>query len=164
MVVLILIIIAVDDRVYISGTAADGTAVNPKYTFSQIRTGDWIIHGLPLLEVLILMLFDYQLYFRGLVYHWERSDHWTRRWWYWVWFYTAPLYLLILYAIIFDTRDKYTDKLSRAAGFAITFGISAVVMTVYALSVRVSETESVRLPDFYPSYLHAPPVKREQRR
>ena len=159
-VIIILIVVAIDDRVYVSGTAADpDTITTPEWTFSQIRTGDWIIHGLPLLEVLVVMLFDFQLYFRALIYHWERSDNWWRRWWYWLWFYVAPLLPLLIYTIIFDPREKYTDRLSLLAGVAIAFGVNLVVMTVYALSVRTSEPRGVVMPDFYPNYLHAPPLK-----
>lgn len=160
-VLIILVVVAVDDTVYITDTAADPDAVNPKYTFSEIRTGDWVIHGLPLIEVLVVMLFDFQLYFRALVYHWERSDHWWRRWWYWVWFYVAPLTFMLLYMLIFDPREKYTDELSLLAGVAIAAGLNLLVMTVYALSVRTSEPHGIRLPDFYPAYLHAPPTREE---
>ena len=162
-VIIILIVVAIDDRVYVSGTVADPAAtINPDWTFSEIRTGDWIIHGLPLLEVLVVMLFDFQLYFRALIYHWERSDNWWRRWWYWLWFYLSPLLPLLIYIAIFDPRKKYTDELSLLAGVGIVVGVNLLVMTVYALSVRTSEPHGIVMPDFYPLYLHAPPVKPPQ--
>lgn len=160
-VLIILIVVAIDERVYIVDTAADPSSLDPQYDFSQIRTGDWIIHGLPWLEVLVVLLFDYQLYFRALIYHWERSGHWRRRWLYWLWFAVAPLVPMLIYVTIFDVRKKYTDKVSRLAGVFIAIGLDLVVMGVYALSLRTSEPNGVVLPDFYPAYLHAPPLAPE---
>lgn len=156
---IILTVIGIDDRVYIAGTAADATLAVPLFSFRVIRTADWIIHGLPVLEVMVVDLFDYQIYCRGLVYHWERSAPWRRRIGYWAYFYVSPLIPMIIYMSIFDPRKKYTNKLSRAAGFGIAAGINFVVMTVYLLSLRTSETRPIKLPDFYPPYLHAPPTK-----
>ncbi len=152
-VILILIVIAIDDTVYITGTTADPNAVNPEWNFREIRTGDWIIHGLPLAELAILLLFDLQLIYRALLFHWERSDHWSRRWWIWVWNYVSPLILLILYSIIFDPREKYTDKLSRAAGLGIAIGLNFIIQTLFAFSVRMAQDDVWILPMFYPDYL-----------
>lgn len=151
---LIWVIIAIDDRVYVGGTAADPAAHTVKYTFSQIRTADWIVHGLPLLEVLLVYLFDFQLYFRAIIFHWERSAAWTARWWYWLWVYVGPLLLLLLYMAVFDPREKYTKKLTLAQGFGIAVALDLLVMTLFTLSVRLHEHTSVLIGDFYPSVLH----------
>jgi len=148
---IILIVIAIDDDIYEDGV--------DKYGISTIRTGDWIVHGLPLIQCLVLLLFGYQDYFSALLYHWERSEHWTRRWWYWVWFYIAPLCPTILYMLIFDVTQKYTNELSAWAAFGILIGLDIIVMTVYALGLRTWEPRLMTFPDFYPPYLHAPRTK-----
>ena len=158
-VFIIFIVIAIDDRVYVSGTVADATAVNPLYNFKQIRTGDWYIHGVPLLQVLILLLFGYQIYWSALIYHWERSEHWLRRIWYWVYFYVAPLVPMVIYMLIFNPEDKYTDKLTRAEGFGIAVGLDIVIMTTLLIALRTTSSRPVVLPEFYPGYLQAPPTK-----
>ena len=150
---IIWLVVAIDDRVYTSGTMADpDLTTKPTHTFSQIRTADWIVHGLPLLEILILHLFDLQIYFRGLLHEWEQSDQWWRRAWYWIWFYVSPLILLTIYMCFFDVRKKYTDELSLLAGVAIAVGLDLIVMTIYMLSLRMSETHPVKLPLFYYEY------------
>lgn len=153
-ITIILIVIAIDDRIYITGTAADPSTTVPIWTFSQIRTGDWIVHGLPILELLIVHMFDFQQYFRSIVYHWERSDRWTRRWWYWLWVYVSPMLSIALYSIIFDPRKKYTDKLTRAQGLGLAALLNLVIMTLFTLSVRMSEDDPVVIGDFYPPILH----------
>lgn len=60
---IILIVIAIDDDIYEESVQ--------KHGFSAIRTGDWIVHGVPLLECLILLLFGYQDYFSTLLFHWK---------------------------------------------------------------------------------------------
>lgn len=155
-VLLILIIIAIDETNYITNTAADPNAVNPKYSFREVRTGDWIMHGLPVAELVILLLFDLQMVYRAIIFHWERSDDWSRRWWIWVWNYVSPLILIIVYSIIFDSREKYTDKLSRAAGIGITIGLDLVVMTVFFVAVRLDQNDEWTLPMVYPDVLVAP--------
>jgi hypothetical protein len=155
-VFIILIIIAIDDRVYIANTPADPSTPHPKYTFSQVRTADWIIHGLPLLEVFVVMLFDFQIELRGLIYHWENSDHWARRWFYWVWFFVAPIALLTIYSAIFDPTKKYTDKIGFFPGLMMAWGISFVIQLLWALSIRMDESDLVCMPNFYPDYLRAP--------
>lgn len=159
---LIWIVVAIDDRVYIAGTAADPDTLSPDYTFSQIRTGDWIVHGLPLLEVLVVFLFDFQIYLRGIVYHWERSANWWRRWWYWAWVYVAPLLPMGLYMAIFDPRKKYTDAISLAAGVGIAVGLDVLVQTIFLLSVRIREEHSVELPNFYAAWAQPPAVLKER--
>ena len=61
-VVLIFIVVAIDDTVYITGTAADPNIIKPLFNFKEIRTGDWVMHGLPIAELTILLLLGISLH------------------------------------------------------------------------------------------------------
>lgn len=152
-VLIILIVVAIDDTVYVGGTLADPDVVKPQYTFREIRTGDWVMHGLPVAELAILLLFDLQLVYRAILFHWERSDAWTRRAWIWLWNYVSPMLLLLLYSLIFDPTEKYTDKLSLGAGLGIAFGLDLVIMTMFMFAMRLDQTDEWTLPMLYPDVL-----------
>ena len=83
-------------------------ATSGDLALSLIHTGDWILHSLPLIEILVLIAAGWYLYVRGVL-AFELSSLRRSEWKaaYFLYWFLAPLVPLLIYTLIFDPAEKY---------------------------------------------------------
>jgi hypothetical protein len=144
-VIIIAIVVTIDDRIYWADTVCGGGTL----TFAKVRLGDWVLHGLPVVEVFLLMLFDYKVYMRAVLYHLLRSRSWKYGLAYSVFFHFAPSLPMLLYACIQDIGKRYPTSLSNAAFVFIAIALCLCTMGTWFVSLLVHVDEQRTMVVFY---------------
>lgn len=146
----IVIIIANNSTVYTNNTpCADPPDPNPKYTVSQLHTGDWVEHGLPVFGLMLILLAGGLTLMRFVL---RRAlDSWSPllQWAYFAFWMLASLVLLGIYSLAFDVADTYPTSFSTAESALIAVGIIFVWQLFTWLvftSITVSDDIHISLP------------------
>lgn len=77
-------------------------------TLSLIHTGDWILHSLPVLEILLILCVGYLLYTRTIIageVAGMRKSEWKAI--YVLYFIVSPMIPMLIYSLIFDPATHY---------------------------------------------------------
>lgn len=119
----IVIIIANDSTVLTNNTpCATPPPADPKYTVSQVHTGDWIEHGWPPFATLVIvMLAGYLI--RKAMRRVLQSFNPAVQWLYFVYWMCGTLVLLGIYDLAFDIAATYPTSFTTAQRVLILLGI-----------------------------------------
>jgi hypothetical protein len=139
------LVIFLDPDVYLNGTICAGGSMPMNY----VRTGDWILHGLPPLQVLVLLLCGYLYYERTILFHFNRSRHWFWAFLYAVFFIFCPAIPMGIYAAFNNIAKQYPVPWKSWQIVLASLAMDIVVMvTMYIIFVQNTDEQRV-LIQFY---------------
>jgi hypothetical protein len=131
---------------------------------AAVHTGDWAVHVLPLLSVLVLFMVGLQRYASAVLV--AAQSAWSQAWWparglYAAYFVLAALVPMGVYSLIFDPAVKYPTGVPTYALWLVVILIDTVWMFVvykaltanYHISVRISVPVSGTSPNMPASIL-----------
>jgi hypothetical protein len=144
-VIIIAIVVTIDDRIYWADTVCAGGTL----TFALLRLADWVLHGLPPVEVFLLMLFDYKIYMRMVLFHLLRSRHWAHGLLYSIFFLLSPSPLMLLYSCIQDISRRYPTSLSNVQFTFLAIALCLGIMAIWYLALLVHVDDRRVLVPFY---------------
>jgi len=146
----IIIIIANDSSVYTKNTpCADPPPADPKYTVSQLHTGDWIEHGGPIFDLMLMLLAGGLILLRFVLQRTLDSMSPLLQWAYWAYWMGASLVLLGIYDLAFDIDKTYPTSFSTAERVLILLAIVLVWQTftwIAFTSQTVSQDFHISIP------------------
>jgi hypothetical protein len=139
------------------------TANSTSEALSLIHTGDWVLHSAPVIEILMLLGVGYVLYVRRIIA--SELDSIPRSEWravYVLYWYLAPLILMLIYSLIFDPATHYPTGIPTYVLWLGLVTIDVVWMTVWYLAFTSSAlVKIIVVPIFYrarPRSASAPPA------
>lgn len=148
--VAIVVIIANDSTVLTNNTpCATPPPADPKYTVSQVHTGDWVEHGGPPFGMFVILLAGGLALFRKVLQRELQSLNPALQWLYFLYWMCATLVLLGIYDLAFDVAATYPTSFSTAERVLILLAIVWVwqLYTWFAFtSVDVADDIHVRMP------------------
>lgn len=142
--VAIVIVIQQNAKVFTSEADAGRTAIN------LIHTGDWVLHNLPLIEVIFLMGTGLLFYVRSILpaeLHELRNREWGFV--YRAYFYAAPLVLIGIYSIAFDITRHYPTNIPTYVLWLGLACINLLWMGVWYLAFTADANVPIRLWTFF---------------
>jgi len=151
--IIIVLVIAINDEIYIKGSVYQPIPGEDPYTFKEIHTGDWVMHGVPFLEFIVIMYIYYQSYMRMLFYHFTRSRSRDEVLLYFFFFIFAAALPLVIYSIPADPLKRYPTGLSLTASIAIVGGLMILTQSVWLVGLLAQSRKRVPAPQFYNRWL-----------
>lgn len=146
----IVIIIANDSTVYTNNTPCQQPPpADPKYTVSQLHTGDWLEHGWPPFNVILTLLAGALPLLRFVLRRTLDSFNPALQWLYFFYWMLATLVLLGIYDLAFDVAATYPTSFTTAERVLILLGIVLLwqLGTWFAFtSETVSEDIHISIP------------------
>ena len=143
--VIITIVVIINPDVYVNATICG----SGKLSFDTVRVADWVLHGLPIVEVFLLMLFDYKIYLRTLIFHLLRSRGIVAGSTYLAYCEWGPIFPLGLYALITNPSKHYPTGLATWAQILIVIAVDMGVMTTWLLALLVRVDDVRKMVPFY---------------
>ncbi len=139
----IVIIIQENEDVFTAGTSS-GLAL------SLIHTGDWILHSLPLIEILLILGLGWLLYARAIIAS-EISSIAKSEWraayiLYWL---LVPLVPLLIYCLIWDIAVQYPTGIPTYILWLGLFALNFVWMTVWYFAFTSSANVGISVYSFF---------------
>lgn len=128
---------------WVEGTRCeDPPPADPDRTLEQVHTGDWVEHPLPWIAMLFVVLVGFP-YLHHIVVRSLRSWNPVFQWLYFVWWFTAPLFLMVIYSLAFNIQKQYPTSWTVAEWVLIVGAVHVVFQLYYWLvfTARYSFTE-----------------------
>jgi len=120
----IIVIIANDSTVLTNNTPCQTPQpTDPKYTVSQVHTGDWIEHGGPPFALFLILLAGGLALMRYVLVRVLDSMHPVLQWLYFAYWMSASLVLLGIYDLAFDVAATYPTSFTTAERVLILLAI-----------------------------------------
>jgi hypothetical protein len=124
----IVVIIQLNDGVFLRTTVFN----NGDRSVAGVHTGDWLLHQLPFIEILLVLLAlrsQVTASFRSL---WAGASVLVKVL-YTLYFHTAALALLSFYMVNIDFRSNYPTPISSTAVWLLTVGLALAVEAILFL-------------------------------
>jgi hypothetical protein len=141
------LVIFLDASTYLNGTVCAGGLMS----MNKVRTGDWILHGMPVLEVGMLLFFGYLYYWRTVLFHFNRSRHFIWSLLHIVYFVFCPAIPMGIYAAFNNIAKKYPVPWHTWQLVLACLAIDVVVMTLIYIGLVMNTNETHVLIQFYPT-------------
>jgi len=151
--IIIVLVIAINDEIYINGSVYQPIPGKKPYTFGEIHTGDWVLHPVPFVEVAVVMYIYYQSYMRMLFYHFTRSRSRDEVLLYFFFFEFAGALPLVIYSIPADPLKRYPTGLSLTASIAIVGALMICTQSVWLVGLLAQTKKRITAPQFYNRWL-----------
>lgn len=146
----IVIIIANDSTVLTNNTpCATPPPADPKYTMSQVHTGDWVEHGVPPLAIYLLLIAGGLELMRLVLVQFLQSIRPVFQYAYFAYWMCATLVLLGIYDLAFDIGKTYPTSFTPAERVLILLAIVWIwqmAMWIVFLSVSVASDIRIVMP------------------
>lgn len=140
------LVIFLDPAVYLNGTICAGGSM----PMNKVRTGDWILHGGPILSCFFLLLFGYVYTLRAVLFHFNRSRHWFWSLLYALYFIFCPAIPMGLYAAIYDVAKHYPVPWPTWLFVLVCFVIDIVTQGLFYVALNMNTNETHVMVHFYP--------------
>jgi hypothetical protein len=128
-VIAIIVIIANNSSDYTKNTpCAQPPPADPKYTVSQVHTGDWLEHFWPVAALTLILLAGAEFLANYVVVRSLRSFTPIGQWLYFIYWMNGALVLLVIYDSIFDIDKIYPTSFTAVQRFFILLAIIWIVM------------------------------------
>jgi len=122
----IVVIVALNDNVFIRATVLGGT----NRTIGETHTGDWIVHYLPLV-MLILVLLSIQAYYLEFVETFWKYAGRNLKIFYIFYVFLTPLSILLVYMLTMPFDKNYPTTLATWELFLLVIGMSLVIQAIF---------------------------------
>lgn len=133
----IVVIVALNDWVFTRGTALGGT----NRTIGETHTGDWLLHYLPLVFLVLVILVINRSYIEFVTNYWN-SMHKTGKVFYVFYVFIVPLAFLLIYMITMPFDQNYPTNLSTLETTLLVFGLSLGISAVFLTGILVNQENS----------------------
>jgi len=125
----IIVIVQLNDGVFLK-TTVDNDGLRQ---VGEVHTGDWLLHQLPVFEILLILLLLWptaSVIFRNFWGTLSKAQHWA----YSLYFLLAPLLVLAFYMINVDFDSNYPTKMNHAATVALVIVLALLTqLLLYAI-------------------------------
>jgi hypothetical protein len=143
-VIIITVVVALDPTVYIHGTICGSGSM----TFNLVRTGDWILHGLPVLELFVLLVFDYKTYVGKTLTLFLDSVPWQWGLCYLSYFWASPLIPIGCYTLAHSPNKQYPNPMSHAEQTMFLLILNTIIQAYWLWSFAQRSSAPRRMPNF----------------